>query len=576
MKSIRVSCRLALAMLMFIVLPWRPAAAAETISGEGSSFVLLEVVQWLADVRVPPYNLSVNYLGTSSGEGRQRFREKGVDFAMSDIPYISDTPTFPFAYVPVSAGGMAFMFNLRDSAGRAITDLKLTAETACAIFTGEIKEWTDPRLKVGPDGRPINTALAGVKQKRIKLVLRKGPAGTSYILGQYCIKMAPPQIWSDFVNASKGYEGGDPNSGFEGAPGPPSSQWPIPPGSVPAGGSVETADYVANPSTGESSIAVVESGFAKVRSIPVASVLNAAGKFVKPTEAAVTAALKFAGDDPRGTQKLVFDPPDPAAYNPSTYSYALVHQTDGMTPEKGKALAQFLNYAVGKGQEIAVALDYAPLPQNLVDQAFTNISQIPGAPTKESYTAVPVGAGPAPVEEEETPTPEANPDPGGGNNPAPGGGANPSGGDNPAAGTGSNPASGPSGGNDSNSAGDQSSSGNSTSGGADGADSSGSSGSDPATPGSPGAVNGVNKPEVLNGGVTKTGATNSTVKGGVSNSKVAIGANPAAGGTSGGFVEQSPERPADRDSIVPLGWVLALGAAGFVLAKRSSRPTAST
>lgn len=574
MKSIRVSLRLALAMLIFLALPSRPAAAAGTISGEGSSFVLLEVVQWLADVRVPPYSLSVNYLGTSSGEGRQRFREKGVDFAMSDIPYISDSPTFPFAYVPVSAGGMAFMFNLRDSAGRAITDLKLTAETACAIFTGDIKEWTDPRLTKGN----INKALSGVKQKRIKLVLRKGPAGTSYILGQYCIKMAPPQIWSDFVNAAKGYEGGDPNSGFEGAPGPPANQWPIPPGSVPAGGSVETADYVANPSTGESSIAVVESGFAKVRSIPVASVLNAAGKFVKPTEAAVTAALKFAENDPRGTQKLVFDPPDPAAYNPSTYSYALVHQTDGMTPEKGKALAQFLNYAVGKGQEIAVALDYAPLPQNLVDQAFTNISQIPGAPPKESFTAVPVGGGTTPVEEEETPTPDANPAPGSGNNPAPGAGgsANPSGGDNPAPGTGSNPAPGSSGGTNTNGAGGPSVSGNPTSGGTDGTDPASPPGGDPGVPGSPGAVNSANNPAVLSGGVTKTGATNTTVKASGSNSKVASGATPAAGGTGGGFVEQSPERPADSDSIVPLGWVFALGAAGFVLAKRSSRPTAST
>jgi phosphate transport system substrate-binding protein len=575
MKSLRVSLRLALAMLIFIALPSRPAAAAETISGEGSSFVLLEVVQWLADVRVPPYNLSVNYLGTSSGEGRQRFREGGVDFAMSDIPYITqgDTPTFKFAYVPVSAGGMAFMFNLRDTAGRPITDLKLTAETACAIFTGDITEWTDPRLTKD------NKALAGVKQKRIKLVLRKGPAGTSYILGQYCIKMAPPKIWSDFVNAAKGFEGGDPNTGFEGAPGPPSNQWPIPPGSVPAGGSVETADYVANPSTGESSIAVVEAGFAKVRSVPVASVKNATGKFVKPTEAAVTAALKFAGDDPRGTQKLVFDPPDPAAYNPSTYSYALVHQADGMTPEKGKVLAQFLNYAVGKGQQIAVALDYAPLPQNLVDQAFNNISQIPGAPPKESFTAVPVGGGTGLVEEEETPTPDANPAPDGGGNPATGGGATTG-----AGGGSGTPDAGISGGDGGTSTGaggggGASGAGNPTSGGgssSDGGDSASTSGNDPAAPGSSATAGGANNPAVLPANVTKTGGATTTVKAGGSNSsKVASGATPAAGGNSG-FIEQAPERPADRDSSLPLGWVLALGPAGFYLAKRSSRPASST
>jgi ABC-type phosphate transport system substrate-binding protein len=564
MKSLRGLCRIALAMLIFIALPSRPAAAGETVSGEGSSFVLLEVVQWLADVRVAPYNLSLNYLGNSSGQGRQQFQDGNVDFGMSDIPYTSGGPTFKFAYVPVSAGGLAFMFNVHDSAGRSINDLKLTAETACGIFTGSIKEWTDPKLTKD------NKALASVKEKRIKLVLRTGAAGTSYILGQYCIAMATPQIWSDFINAAKSYSpGGDANFGFEGAPGPPIAQWPVAPGGVAAGGSTETADYVANPATGESAIAVVESGFAKQRSIPVASVKNAAGKFVKPTPAAVTAALSFAGDDPRGTQKLVFDPPEPTAYNPSTYSYALVHVNDGITPEKGKVLAQFLNYAVGKGQQFAVRLDYAPLPQNLVDQAFNLIAQIPGAPPKESFTAVPVSGGAAPAEEEETPTPDANPAPGGNPTPGPGGSANPSGGENSAAGTDSSPAPGASGGTNENAAaGGSSASGNPASGTDGTTDPAASTGSDPAAPGA------VNNPAVLSSAVTKPGAP-TTAKAAGANSKVASGANPATGGGGGGFVEQSPERPADRDSIVPLGWVLALGAAGFVLAKRSSRPVSS-
>jgi phosphate transport system substrate-binding protein len=572
MRRRKVLPRLALVTALLLG-PLATSAAAEVaISGEGSSFVLIEVDQWRADVSRFNPPLVVNYIGSSSGNGRQRFADppasRLVDFAISDIPYIVGAPS-NFAYVPISAGGMAFMFNLKDKAGRRIKDLRLTPETACKIFTNQIKKWSDPLVLA--DNPKLR---AGVSQDKIKLVLRNGAAGTSYILGQYCIATAPA-VWDQFQIDSKAFPNVPP-LGYDNNPGPPGSQWPVPPDGVNAGNSDGNADQVANDATGESSICLVETGFAKNRKFPVASVKNAAGVFVQPTDAAVTKALSYAGSDPRGTQKLDFVTADANAYNPSTYSYALAPVTTGLDPAKGTVLAKFLNYAVGAGQESAEILGYAPLPQNLVDQAFDLIAQIPGAPPKESYTAVPPRA--PLVVEEETPDPGTDPGTGGG-----GGGGGGGSGQTPAAGDGGggaqNPAAGsdggtgsPSGNNDgTNSSANDGTSTGSADGGtpATGDAASGGTANPGATPGAAGSgattVATVKGNTVTNGKTTVAGKTATPSSTGGGNNQVAAGA----------FVEQPYERPVDPDTLLPLAWVLALGAAGYLLARRGRKPIAT-
>jgi phosphate transport system substrate-binding protein len=550
--------------------PLATAAAADvSISGEGSSFVLIEVDQWRADVSKFNPPVVVNYIGSSSGIGRAQFSAtpRIVDFAVSDIPYTDGAPASPFAYVPITAGGMAFMFNLKDKAGGRIRDLRLTPETACKIFTGQITKWSDPLLVA--DNPKLQ---AKVSQDKIKLVLRNGPAGTSYILGQYCIALAPA-VWDQFQIDSKRFPN-VPDLGYDGSPGPPVSQWPVPVGAINGGNSDGNADQVANDASGESSICLVETGFAKQRKFPVASVKNTAGIFLQPTDAAVNKALSYAGNDPRGTQKLDFVTPDANAYNPSTYSYALVPVTTGLDQAKGTVLAKFLNYAVGAGQESAEALGYAPLPQNLVDLAFTLIAQIPGAPAKESYTAVSPKA-PA-VAEEETVDPGAGGGggtvvltgvlTGGGGTPAAGGG-DPTAGDTDGA-TGS--ASGDDGGTNSS---------------GDGGSGTGSAGGNTSAEGDGSTTGGTATAGATRGAADDGSTTGATVRSNsVAKTKTAVAAksgtpvNSANGSNNtaaGVFVEQASERPPEQDSILPLAWVLALGAAGYMFARRGRRSVAT-
>ena len=87
------------------------------LNGAGSSFAAPAIEAFTTAVKQAPYSLSVNYTSTSSGDGRYEFANNTTNFAVSDIAYglgSTDTspPTSPFIYVPVTAGGIAFMYNI--------------------------------------------------------------------------------------------------------------------------------------------------------------------------------------------------------------------------------------------------------------------------------------------------------------------------------------------------------------------------------------------------------------------------------------------------------------------------------
>jgi phosphate transport system substrate-binding protein len=384
-----------------------PAGAATGINGGGSGFAALEMDQWRADTARAPYNLTVNYVAQGSSFGRQQFMQGTLDYATSDIvfqPIEIGTLTnsrcggnLPgcFVYVPVSAGGLSFMYNLVDAGGQRVNNLKLTRDAACGIFTGTISKWNDPKIVA------TNPQLSGLSQSIVP-VIRSDGAGESYVFSEFCLSVAP-STWGEFVNRVAPH--GDADSEFNA--GHPTSNWPQqwycsncsqPSRQLGADG---VANVVADPVTGKNSITYVAAGYAKVRSFPVASLQNAAGQFTQPDEENVTVALGYASprNDPAtntvGTFVLNFTGPDPRAYFPSTYSYVIA-QTRGFDPGKGATLGQFLCYAVSKGQEIAVSLRYARLSQALVDISINAIGQIPGAPSKDQCfiagAAAPPGA----------------------------------------------------------------------------------------------------------------------------------------------------------------------------------------
>ncbi len=399
------------------------ANAQVTVDGAGSTWSQIAVDQWRADVA--RQGITINYQGVGSTAGRVAYYQGQVDFAVSEIPFqtgadsggvneVQAASGRPFAYLPIVAGGTAFMYQLVVG-GERVNDLRLSPDTVSKIFTGQITNWNDPQISGDNRGRQF-PSLA------IKPVIRSDGSGTS---AQFTAFMAEqtPGVWNAFCQ----------RAGL-GSTCQPTSLYPNPPGAGFAAQQFSdgVANFVAAPFN-NGAITYVEYGYAKERGFPVASVLNSSGFYVQPTAQAVSIALQGATINPDGTQVLsgVYNSPDNRSYPVSSYSYMIVPTSEAspFSAAKGSALGNYITYFLCAGQQKAEQLGYSPLPQNLVEIGFAVMTRIPGAPAPPALRdcANPTitgdfitGAAPPPPAEDAADAPAGGGD---GPNGGPGGGA---------------------------------------------------------------------------------------------------------------------------------------------------------
>ncbi|MBI1844456.1 MAG: substrate-binding domain-containing protein, partial [Actinobacteria bacterium] len=157
-----------------------PAAAVsyQRISGEGSSWAANAIDAMRVNVK--QFGMTVDYNPSGSTAGRKNFLNGTVDFAASDIPFQfhpedGSAPDNPapdsYAYIPVTAGGTSFMYNLKIN-GRRVTNLRLSGENVAKIFTGVITQWNDPALQADNPG-------LGLPDRAVVPVVRSDGSGSS-------------------------------------------------------------------------------------------------------------------------------------------------------------------------------------------------------------------------------------------------------------------------------------------------------------------------------------------------------------------------------------------------------------
>ncbi|WP_382306410.1 phosphate ABC transporter substrate-binding protein PstS [Herbiconiux sp. UC225_62] len=343
-----------------------PAHAVDylPITGTGSTWSQNALDQWRKNVAAN-YGMTVNYSGVGSSAGRQDFINGTVDFAVSEIPFQSapddgsspENPTRGYAYMPIVAGGTAFMYNLQIN-GKRVTNLRLSGEVITKIFTGVITNWNDGAIQADNPGLTM-------PDKTIVPVVRSDGSGST---AQFTLWMSKQygDLWSAF-------------SGRSGL----TSQYPATPAMKAQNGSLGVAGYVSQ-SYGEGAITYVEYSYAKNSGFPVAKVLNAAGYYVEPKATSVAVALLQAQIDPSDLTQIldgVYNNGDPRTYPLSSYSYMIIPTAVGgvFTEQKGATLGAFARYMLCEGQQQADTLGYSPLPMNLVLAGSDQISRIPGA-----------------------------------------------------------------------------------------------------------------------------------------------------------------------------------------------------
>jgi len=259
------------------------------------------------------------------------------------------------------------MYNLTNRAGQRTTSLHLDSSVMAQIFTGTITKWDNPAIAA------LNPS-ALLPSSPIVVVFRTDASGENFLFSDY-LNQVQPAIWHAFTRTL-------------GFPQAAQAIWPVPQEQGGTGGynfsswvgqsgSDNASNYVASsPGT----ITYVETAYAILHKAPCASVENASGHWVEPSEYNDAVALERAQLLPDLEQKLggVYRNPLPSAYPISAYSYLITPESQ-TAPQKGAVLGQFIQYFACAGQQAAGQLGYSPLPPNLVEEDFKGIARINGA-----------------------------------------------------------------------------------------------------------------------------------------------------------------------------------------------------
>jgi phosphate transport system substrate-binding protein len=302
-----------------------------TLTGAGATFPYPLYSKWF-DAYQQKTGVKINYQSIGSGGGIQQVRAGTVDFGASDAPVpdsiLAQMP-HPVIHFPTVAGAVVLAYNLPE----LTQPLKLTAETVTGIFLGKIKKWNDPQIAASNPGvtLPASPVLP---------VHRSDGSGTTNIFVTYLSAISPEWAQKVGKGTSVSWPAGVGGKGNEGV-----------------SGSVRQTP---------GSIGYVELAYALQNKLAVAHLRNASGTFIEPTLASITAAVQGGGpglaQDPRIP---IVNSPSPDAYPISGLTYLLIYK-EMPDAAKGKAIAEFLQWAMTEGEAMAEPLSYAKLPDNII------------------------------------------------------------------------------------------------------------------------------------------------------------------------------------------------------------------
>ncbi len=331
-----------LATAMIVGMP--VVASSQALTGAGATFPYPIYSKWFSDYAAQTH-VEINYQSIGSGGGVRQISDMTVDFGASDGPMsdaeIAKVKGGPILHIPTVLGADVLTYNLP-----GITQsLRFSPEAIAGIFLGKITKWNDPQLVA------LNPGVK-LPDQDILVVHRSDGSGTTY-------------IWTDYLSSVSPEWAKGPGKGKD-------VQWPVGlggKGNEGVAGQVKQTPYA---------IGYVELAYARQNKLPYGAVKNAAGKFVEPTIESVTAAAAgVAGTLPANTDYRIsiVNGPGANAYPISSFTWLLVYKNQ-TNATKGKQLVDFLTWMLHDGQKETAALDYAPLPTEMVKRLDTYVKQI--------------------------------------------------------------------------------------------------------------------------------------------------------------------------------------------------------
>ncbi len=316
-------------------------AAIQSINGAGATFPYPLYSKWFSEYNKQFPDVRINYQSIGSGAGIKQFVSKTVDFGASDAPMKDDELAqagAPVLHVPTTLGAVVVSYNLPG----VTTELKFTPEVVAGIFLGQISKWNDAKIK------QLNPQI-NLPDLYITPVYRSDGSGTTAVFTDYLSKVSVE--WKKSVGEGKAVK------------------WPA--GLGGKGNEGVTGMIKQTPG----SVGYVEQVYALTNKLPIGSIKNAAGQFVFPSLEAVTAAADSSLKNmPADFRVSITNAAGAKSYPISAFTYILVYKKSE-TPA-AKNVKEFLKWSMGKGQDYAKSLSYAPLPKSLAQKILKSVNEI--------------------------------------------------------------------------------------------------------------------------------------------------------------------------------------------------------
>lgn len=313
------------------------AIGTTTITGAGSSFVYPVLSQW-AQTYNKETGIQINYQPIGSGGGLTQLGAKTVNFAASDAPQdIATLNSKGYIQFPVIVGGIVLIVNI---SGIAPDQLVLDGKTLGDIYLGKITKWNDPSItKLNPDTK--------LPDKKIVLTRRADGSGTTFNFTNYLSKVNPD--WKSKVGSSTDVQ-------WQGM-------------TIGAKGNAGVATQVK---TIPNTIGYVEYAYAKQNKLTTVKMVNNAGEIVSANaDTFKEAAANAVWDPANGFNLVLTDAPGKNSWPIDASTFVLMYK-DSLSKDEGKAIIKFFSWVFAKGQDQAKALDYVPIPDNVVKMVEDN------------------------------------------------------------------------------------------------------------------------------------------------------------------------------------------------------------
>jgi phosphate transport system substrate-binding protein len=318
------------------------AAQNTPINGAGATFPYPIYSKWFSEYNKLHPTVQINYQSIGSGGGIRQVTNRTVFFGATDGPMTQEqllAAPGKILHFPTVLGADVPVYNLPGVSA----ELKFTGPLLADVFLGKITKWNDPQIAKNNPG--VNLPATD-----ITVVHRSDGSGTTYIWVDYLSKVSPE--WKSKVGVAT------------------SVNWPV---GVGGKGNEGVAGLVQQT---PGSIGYVELIYALQNKISYGSVQNAAGEFVKASEAGVTKAAEIAASKmPADLRVSITNAPGAGVYPISSFTWLLLYESP-QDKAQGKIMVDFMKWALTDGQAFASQLGYARLPKNVVEMEMQALAKI--------------------------------------------------------------------------------------------------------------------------------------------------------------------------------------------------------